>query len=64
MSWRRRYGAELISYFRWRQVPFAQEQMHVVVPPDGRDVRHERRKDLLTRPASLAGMIHQVQKLL
>ena len=22
------HGAELVSYFRWRQVPFAQEQMH------------------------------------
>ena len=21
-------GAELVSYFRWRQAPFAQEQMH------------------------------------
>ena len=22
------HGAEVVSYFRWRQVPFAQEQMH------------------------------------
>ena len=22
------HGAETVSYFRWRQVPFAQEQMH------------------------------------
>ncbi len=32
------HGAELISYFRWRQVPFAQEQMHAgLCLPDGRD---------------------------
>ena len=22
------HGAEVVSYFRWRQAPFAQEQMH------------------------------------
>jgi beta-galactosidase len=25
------HGAELVSYFRWRQVPFAQEQMHAAL---------------------------------
>jgi beta-galactosidase len=30
------HGAELVSYFRWRQVPFAQEQMHAgLLRPDG-----------------------------
>jgi beta-galactosidase len=29
------HGAELVSYFRWRQAPFAQEQMHAgVLRPD------------------------------
>ena len=29
------HGAELVSYFRWRQVPFAQEQMHAgLLRPD------------------------------
>ena len=31
------HGAELISYFRWRQAPYAQEQMHAGLNlPDGR----------------------------
>ncbi len=25
------HGAEIVSYFRWRQVPFAQEQMHAAL---------------------------------
>ncbi|GAB4382402.1 beta-galactosidase [Albidovulum sp.] len=30
------HGAEVVSYFRWRQVPFAQEQMHAgLLRPDG-----------------------------
>ena len=30
------HGAELMSWFRWRQVPFAQEQMHTgLLRPDG-----------------------------
>jgi beta-galactosidase len=32
------HGAELVSYFRWRQVPFAQEQMHAgLLLPDRSD---------------------------
>lgn len=32
------HGAELVSYFRWRQVPFGQEQMHsALLLPDGRE---------------------------
>jgi len=30
------HGAELVSYFRWRQVPYGQEQMHsALLLPDG-----------------------------
>lgn len=30
------HGAEVVSYFRWRQCPFAQEQMHTgLLRPDG-----------------------------
>ena len=30
------HGAELVSYFRWRQAPFAQEQLHAgLLRPDG-----------------------------
>ncbi|MEO1688564.1 MAG: beta-galactosidase, partial [Pseudomonadota bacterium] len=32
------HGAEVVSYFRWRQVPFGQEQMHAgLLLPDGED---------------------------
>ena len=32
------HGAELVSYFRWRQAPFAQEQMHAgLLRPDSTD---------------------------
>ena len=32
------HGAECVSYFRWRQAPFAQEQMHAgLLRPDGED---------------------------
>ena len=32
------HGAEVVSYFRWRQAPFAQEQMHAgLQAPDGRE---------------------------
>ena len=31
------HGAEVVSYFRWRQLPFAQEQHHAgLLTPDGR----------------------------
>ncbi|MEM7300007.1 MAG: beta-galactosidase [Pseudomonadota bacterium] len=34
------HGAELVSYFRWRQAPFAQEQMHSgLMKPDGDPAR-------------------------
>jgi beta-galactosidase len=32
------HGAEIVSYFRWRQAPYAQEQMHAGLQrPDGSD---------------------------
>ena len=32
------HGAEIVSYFRWRQAPFAQEQMHAgLLRPDSKD---------------------------
>ncbi len=32
------HGAETVTYFRWRQAPFAQEQMHAgLLRPDGAD---------------------------
>ncbi|WP_409432009.1 beta-galactosidase [Litorimonas sp. RW-G-Af-16] len=32
------HGADVVSYFRWRQAPFAQEQMHAGLQrPDGED---------------------------
>ncbi len=32
------HGADLVSYFRWRQAPFAQEQFHAgLLRPDSRD---------------------------
>lgn len=38
-SWEARaHGAELVSYFRWRQAPFGQEQMHAgLLRPDHAD---------------------------
>ncbi|MGI9451042.1 MAG: beta-galactosidase, partial [Geminicoccaceae bacterium] len=62
------HGAEVVSYFRWRQAPFAQEQMHAgLLRPDGeptavfaevQKVREELGKLALdsepTRPAKIA----------
>lgn len=34
------HGAEFTSYFRWRQIPFAQEQMHAgLLRPDGTEAQ-------------------------
>lgn len=62
------HGAEVVSYFRWRQAPFAQEQMHAgLLRPDGqpgkvvdevRQVKEELHRLALdsetTRPAKIA----------
>ena len=44
------HGAEVVSYFRWRQAPFGQEQMHAgLLRADG-------------EPAAVLGEIEQVRK--
>lgn len=56
------HGAEVVSYFRWRQAPFAQEQMHAgLLTPDNRPAPalHEARQtadELYT-----LGEVHQAQ---
>lgn len=49
------HGAEVVSYFRWRQAPFAQEQMHAGLNlPDGQpDIGREEVRQVL---AELAGL--------
>ncbi len=54
------HGAETVSYFRWRQAPFAQEQMHAgLLRPDSAEAEgfHEARtvKAELDRLASVIG---------
>ena len=55
------HGAELLSYFRWRQAPFAQEQMHAgLLRPDRSDdvgaheARQAAREIALIGPAGAA----------
>jgi beta-galactosidase len=59
-------GAELVSYFRWRQAPFAQEQMHeALLLPDStlneawfaaRDIAREIEVSAITIPAAKAAV--------
>ena len=53
------HGAELVSYFRWRQAPFAQEQMHAgLLRPDGQPAPALREIDGLLEmlpPADITG---------
>lgn len=52
------HGAELVSYFRWRQVPYGQEQMHsALLLPDGRE------DDAAVEVTILSEEIEQVQNL-
>ena len=57
------HGAETVSYFRWRQVPFAQEQNHAgLLRPDGEDAAAmtevhrvcDERRDTGAQPARVA----------
>jgi beta-galactosidase len=60
------HGAEVVSYFRWRQAPFAQEQMHAglyrpdnVISDGGKEVRDlskviETIENMSTKPAPVA----------
>ncbi len=42
------HGAELVSYFRWRQAPFGQEQLHAgLLRPDDGSARHWERSHRL-----------------
>jgi len=49
------HGAEVVSYFRWRQAPFAQEQMHSGLNlPDGRED---------TATDEVRAVVHDLQQL-
>lgn len=49
------HGAEVVSYFRWRQVPFAQEQMHagLNLPDRSLDVGGEEARTVATEIARI-----------
>ncbi|MFN3990585.1 MAG: beta-galactosidase [Erythrobacter sp.] len=52
------HGAELTSYFRWRQAPFAQEQMHAgLLRPDSSEA--EAAAEVRTAAQTLAGIGRQ-----
>jgi len=52
------HGAAFVSYFRWRQVPFGQEQMHAaLLTPDRQDAR------ALVEIAQVAGELGAIGKL-
>ncbi len=56
------HGAEVVSYFRWRQVPFAQEQMHAgLLRPDSIEAPgfHEARQ--VAREIAALGEVGQGQ---
>jgi beta-galactosidase len=58
------HGAELVSYFRWRQAPFAQEQMHagLLRPDRSDDVAVGEVRQAGTEIAALAGHGGEVVK--
>ncbi|WP_341676813.1 beta-galactosidase [Niveibacterium sp. SC-1] len=51
------HGAEVVSYFRWRQCPFAQEQMHAGLntPDDRLDIGGHEAAQVAREIAQLAG---------
>ena len=53
------HGAELVSYFRWRQIPFAQEQMHsgLLLPDRTDDVAADEVRATVADMATIAGMV-------
>jgi beta-galactosidase len=53
------HGAELVSYFRWRQLPYAQEQMHSGLnTPDGRlDTGGIEARQVAQELAALSGQV-------
>lgn len=57
------HGAEVVSYFRWRQVPFAQEQMHagLNLPDSSVDVGGREAAQVAKEIAAI-GLLPQVAK--
>ncbi|NNE79770.1 MAG: beta-galactosidase [Silicimonas sp.] len=54
------HGAEVVSYFRWRQVPFGQEQMHAgLLGHDGRDARGLKEAGEVAGELSACGSVEQ-----
>ncbi|MEX3007166.1 beta-galactosidase [Hoeflea sp. TYP-13] len=50
------HGAEVVSYFRWRQAPFAQEQMHAgLLRPDGVEAEAFSEIETVARDTELLG---------
>ncbi len=55
------HGAEVVSYFRWRQAPFAQEQMHAgLLRPDSVEARgYLEAKAVADEIAQLGELVHE-----
>ncbi|MEM9551589.1 MAG: beta-galactosidase [Pseudomonadota bacterium] len=52
------HGAEVVSYFRWRQAPFAQEQMHAgLLRPDSADAPGLAEAALVAREINEVGTV-------
>ena len=55
------HGAEVVSYFRWRQLPFAQEQHHAgLLTPDGREAQGLKEARQTAEDLEALGTIEQV----
>ncbi len=56
------HGAEVVSYFRWRQAPFAQEQMHAgLLTPDSRAAPGLAEARQTAEELKAIGPVHQKQ---
>ncbi len=54
------HGAEVVSYFRWRQAPFAQEQMHAgLLRPDSVEAPGFSRARQVAREIAALGEVGQ-----
>ncbi len=58
------HGAEVVSYFRWRQAPFAQEQMHAGLNLPGLDELSPggREAEQVAKEFAIVGTLPEVQK--
>jgi beta-galactosidase len=58
------HGAEVVSYFRWRQAPFAQEQMHAGLNLPGLDELSPggREAEQVANELAIVGNLPEVQK--